>query len=654
MRRFLSRSRSVPLPPDWECTGTVPSSPSSSSSVSSDSPPQYSGKIECTAGADDEGRSTAHLPSLPSPYNKFSKLNGDMVPGQDTSCHACSNAIGREIGANISPSRHRSGGIPIDSEPPCCFVVVNQLSHASSGTGGSTSKVIIHDPDLLAACRDLVPDLPDTSSPGPLELDLYVLLGLLPQLEQYRDNLLKGALLQDEQAQTLKAVNALISHLRNEHHTTLARLDAVAFKREVAFDLLPAILVPRTVVISRCTTTGEWRAFRLRSARMVRTASTDVLDLTCESIDVADDSSHCECCSVYGSPVPAPGTHTWGTEGVYGRVKSRFLIPQFSGTANIDSLQVFPIRFHPDVARLEASLIARGKRWLSLQRVHHMQYDGPATRTLSVDGYKTVVRCDVKSYILLDRGSFRRHNPDCDVLAGSDRASEPLQSLTTEEIMLTPPILYGLSLAGQKWLEFNIEHMKPIAGEGDIPSGHTLRDQADAHPSVQSDLDSARDLDGPQHREKASTALPSLEESIYRALAAARAETMSEIQRLCKVEMSVSATNIEERLTRGLSDMNTQYSTELAMHRQLLRLITIASAVFAILAVFLLYRTCIPPTRPTRWAATPTHFTIPILSPFSSVIEHESSLFNVSQLWVVFVTIGLFVALRLWYGIRRK
>ncbi|KAH9903181.1 hypothetical protein C8Q73DRAFT_673492 [Cubamyces lactineus] len=658
MRRFLSRSRSVPLPPDWECTGTVPSSPSSSSSVSSDSPPQYCGKIECATGADDEGRSTAHLPSLPSPYNKLSELTGDSATGQNGFSHASSSTTGRDFATNVSLSRTQSGGMrgvePIYPQQSCCFMIVNKLSHSSNGTGDSTSRVIIHDPDLLAACRDVVLDLPESSFSGPLELDLYLLLGLLPQLEQYRDNPRKSTLLQDEQTQTLKAVSALTNHLRSEHHTTLARLDALVSKGEVTFDLLPAVLAPRTILISRCSTTGAWRAFRLRSARMIRTASTDVLDLTCESIDVVAESSHCVCCRVYGSPESAPSTPAWGAEGAYERVRSRFLIPQFDGSVRIDSLQIFPIRFHPDAARLEATLVARGKRWLSLQGVHHMQYDGPATRTLSVDGCKTIVRCDVKSYILLDRGSFRRHNPDCDVPAGNDPASESLRSLSAEDIMLTSPILYGLSLVEQRWLEFNVEHVKPIAPPGDIPPDDAACGLPDTQPNVCSSSVGARERPDIQ-AEKNELATPaSLEEIVCKALAVARAETASEMQRLCKVEVSASAANLEEHLLRGLSDINAKYSTEFAMHRQLLRLIVIASAIFVVLALFLLYRAVMPSTRTTRWPSTPTHFTIPILSPFSSVIEHESSLFNVSQLWGLFVTFGLLTALRLWYGIRRK
>ena len=98
-------------------------------------------------------------------------------------------------------------------------------------------------------------------------------------------------------------------------------------------------------------------------------------------------------------------------------------------------------------------------------------------------------------------------------------------------------------------MEFNIDRVKPITRQGRIPPDDTtVCTRADPQSPVRSDSDSIRERSGTQAEENASIASLSLEDIVRKTLTAARAETASEVQRLCKIEVSASATNLEERL----------------------------------------------------------------------------------------------------------
>ena len=65
----------------------------------------------------------------------------------------------------------------------------------------------------------------------------------------------------------------------------------------------------------------------------------------------------------------------------YGRVQHKMYLTNFKGTVKINSLDVYPLAFHPQAGILEQALIERGKKWVSLRGIHHMQYDGAASYT---------------------------------------------------------------------------------------------------------------------------------------------------------------------------------------------------------------------------------------------------------------------------------
>ena len=62
----------------------------------------------------------------------------------------------------------------------------------------------------------------------------------------------------------------------------------------------------------------------------------------------------------------------------FGKHISTIFVRQFGGTQKINRLSVYPITYHPNPEGLKAALIKRGRKWASLNGVHHVYYHGLA------------------------------------------------------------------------------------------------------------------------------------------------------------------------------------------------------------------------------------------------------------------------------------
>ena len=76
---------------------------------------------------------------------------------------------------------------------------------------------------------------------------------------------------------------------------------------------------------------------------------------------------------------------------VVGKIQTVVLLRPVRGTVKIDSLDAYPIKFHPNEAELRDTIMKRGKKWVSLIGVHHRQYDGIA----AVKGCGSLLRHNV-------------------------------------------------------------------------------------------------------------------------------------------------------------------------------------------------------------------------------------------------------------------
>lgn len=194
-----------------------------------------------------------------------------------------------------------------------------------------------------------------------------MLLTFLPQLEKYEATLSAGPASEDNTS-TITSIRTLVAYLRKNYQSTLAQIDNLTSHGEITFDLLYAILVSRTVVITRCTETGEPRALKLLSATWSGTCYT----LYCQGVEGAsadDDGGD----NAGAADEPANATPSFGLYQIC------LNIAKFKGTRRINTLVAFPIEYHSDAEAIRARLVRRGRKWAVLNGIHHVAYRGLAT-----------------------------------------------------------------------------------------------------------------------------------------------------------------------------------------------------------------------------------------------------------------------------------
>ena len=111
-------------------------------------------------------------------------------------------------------------------------------------------------------------------------------------------------------------------------------------------------------MVTRCAITGLPRLFELTSWTRVCIDGMAVYQLQMESVDLVD--------------------RTATRSVVVGKIQTVVLLKPVCGTVKIDSLDAYPIKFHPDEEKLRETITKRGQRWVSFIGVHHKQYDGIA------------------------------------------------------------------------------------------------------------------------------------------------------------------------------------------------------------------------------------------------------------------------------------
>ena len=214
------------------------------------------------------------------------------------------------------------------------------------------------------------------------QMEPELFLGFLPAFEEYRDKLeASKKTATEEDKYVLSSVQILIDYLHKDWKRTIATIRNLTSHGEITYELLYAVFVPRTIVITRCPSSNELRALEVVTAAQVMTISGAFMDLTLESVDMVDE-------------------HDNTTR--FGRVRSRVTIPMFKGTVAINSLDAYPIKYHPTPDELQKVLLDRGRRWAARCEVHHMHYKG----TASIRVNNKMVKYNLNSRIMVDRGPF--------------------------------------------------------------------------------------------------------------------------------------------------------------------------------------------------------------------------------------------------------
>ena len=187
-----------------------------------------------------------------------------------------------------------------------------------------------------------------------LQLDPELLITFLPQLRDYLEQLPQNDLPTD-QDNTAEHLSFFINFLEAEYATRLQEFKSLTSHGEITFDLLRLIFLPQSVIFTLCETTSEPRAVRLRDISLATRFWTNnpYWELDCEYVDADNDSK-------------------------LGLAAITLEISQFKGVEKITNLKAYPMDWHPNEDEVRAKILQRSRRWLTLARVHHMEYHGIA------------------------------------------------------------------------------------------------------------------------------------------------------------------------------------------------------------------------------------------------------------------------------------
>ncbi|PCH36706.1 nucleoside triphosphate hydrolase protein [Wolfiporia cocos MD-104 SS10] len=360
----------------------------------------------------------------------------------------------RNTGARVVPEMQRSAGdATTDPWAAYCFVVVRTIPRDPNDD--PTFKVTVKSAYLREVCKDVMQVVDGLSwNAEPLEISPQLLVAFHPHFTTYHAELQAKPMPTPSERACLDAVSALLRYLETDYRSTLARIRNLTAHGEITFDLLYALLVPRTILITSCPSTGAPLALRLRSASLVHTLTSAFYDVVCESIDAIDFESDV---GTQGS-VDATLRRTGGGRTI-GRVESRVLLVKFNGTVKIASLDAYPLDFHPDSKEQKRQLIERGRKWVSMMGVRHVYYRGRGAFAVSGGRCKRYAKFNIDSRVMVDRGDTRFANI-IEIVPSMLQIDEI--DITDEELMLTTPVIYGFSLSDKLWLELNIQHIELI------------------------------------------------------------------------------------------------------------------------------------------------------------------------------------------------
>lgn len=165
----------------------------------------------------------------------------------------------------------------------------------------------------------------------------------------------------DDSTVAIEHLDFLIEFIKTEHDKQLEEINALLSHGEITFDLAWALFVPRTILYTACPVSGSPRAVRLIQAeKSSRPGGPGGLQqfwrLDVEYMDYRPN---------------AKGSDQFGLANL-----ANLEIPKFNGAMKITSLPSYPLRFYPGVEELTSRLVSRGKKWCTLQGVHHKYYDG--------------------------------------------------------------------------------------------------------------------------------------------------------------------------------------------------------------------------------------------------------------------------------------
>ena len=251
----------------------------------------------------------------------------------------------------------------------------------------------------------------------------------------------------------------MVSFVKKTYASTHERLIALLEAQEITYDLLWALFKPNIVVYTTCFGTAKLRCVKYNSGEE-RTTNNGVeyFHLECRYLDFDGK--------------------------VFGETSVELGIPKFRGTRKVNSLDAFPLEYHPSKNKILAHLVDCGRKFVSLISVHHRQYRGDAFYVRKGKPIKVPVNCR----IIVDAAYFQEANPNYTrpringsehenssnntfiLFESDDRStnqSDQVKSngkdptdMAEDDLILCSPTVPGFSYGNKLWVERNFLYFK--------------------------------------------------------------------------------------------------------------------------------------------------------------------------------------------------
>ena len=257
----------------------------------------------------------------------------------------------------------------------------------------------------------------------------------------------------DVKSTHVQHLSLLIEYLTDRYATKIKRLNALLDHGEISFNLLWLLFQPNMLVCTICSGSDQPRCLRFSHGQTQLSPQNETtFNLNCQYLDFDGK--------------------------VFGEVTTTLSIAEFQGVKKINTLDVFPLQYHEQKEEVKSTLCARGRRFISLRGMHHVNYKGNAFLRecgKPVKGY-------VEGRVMIDASEFSQNNANyssshfisrSDIFSLQDDSlkwgynvrqekdsttvksnSTVLSEMREEDLMICKPSVLGYSFSNRLWGEW--------------------------------------------------------------------------------------------------------------------------------------------------------------------------------------------------------
>ncbi|KAJ6020105.1 hypothetical protein N7522_000180 [Penicillium canescens] len=210
-------------------------------------------------------------------------------------------------------------------------------------------------------------------------IEQNVLFHFLPELDRCAENMDNSS---DHDSAHAEHLRLLIDHLKQAYASISPRLESMLQHGHITYDLLWALCKPGCHVYTTCIGTKEPRCVRFDAGEEMTQNDETWWNLECRFIDYDGVK--------------------FGEAGIFLRVA------KFRGSRPIESLEAFPLRYHPRHEEVRKVLVKRGQKFRDLAGSHIRHCNGSA---FFMNKGKAI-KVNVNSRVAVDAAFFHEMQPN--------------------------------------------------------------------------------------------------------------------------------------------------------------------------------------------------------------------------------------------------